>query len=150
MTVALLCLLGCSAHDPPSPEPSSQGEGEPRSVRITVLNVSSNEGSVLINLFLTEDGFPYDNNKAFFAKAIPAVEGQVHATVVDVPPGLFAISAFHDADDDRELTTGLLGIPVEDYGFSNSARDTFGPPSFSEAAVDFGREERIEVQVELD
>ena len=31
------------------------------------------------------------------------------------------------------LDTGFLGIPTEDYGFSNDAKGTFGPASFDDS-----------------
>jgi uncharacterized protein (DUF2141 family) len=30
------------------------------------------------------------------------------------------------------LDTGLFGIPKEPYGFSNNARNPFGPPQFDD------------------
>ena len=33
------------------------------------------------------------------------------------------------------MNKGAFGIPSEDYGFSNNARSTFGPPSFESAQV---------------
>lgn len=55
----------------------------------------------------------------------------------DLPFGRYAISAFHDVNRNGELDSGLFGIPVEDYGFSNNARASFGPPDFADAAFDF-------------
>ena len=51
-----------------------------------------------------------------------------------LPPGDYAIAAFHDEDCDGDLNTNLLGIPTEGYGFSNDARGMFGPPGFDAAA----------------
>lgn len=53
--------------------------------------------------------------------------------------GSYAISAYHDANSNAELDTGLFGIPNEDYGFSNNARGTFGPPDFTDAKFEFNQ-----------
>jgi len=50
-----------------------------------------------------------------------------------IPPGVYALSAFHDKNNNGKLDTNLLSIPTEDYGASNNARGTFGPPSFDDA-----------------
>ena len=56
--------------------------------------------------------------------------------VQDLAPGRYALSAFHDENDNGELDTNLMGIPSEGYGFGNDASAAFGPPSFEAAAVD--------------
>ncbi len=47
-------------------------------------------------------------------------------------PGQYALSYFHDENDNGEMDTGLFGIPKEGYGFSNNARGKYGPPEFQE------------------
>jgi uncharacterized protein (DUF2141 family) len=47
------------------------------------------------------------------------------------------VSAFHDRNNNGELDKDWLGVPVEDYGASNDARGTFGPPSFEDAKFRF-------------
>ena len=41
---------------------------------------------------------------------------------------------YHDENGNGEFDQGFLGIPLEDYGFSNGASGFLGPPSFSDAA----------------
>ena len=56
----------------------------------------------------------------------------------DVPAGTYAVSIFHDENDNGALDTGFLGTPEEGYGFSNGAKaGAFGPPGFDEAAFAF-------------
>jgi uncharacterized protein (DUF2141 family) len=62
-----------------------------------------------------------------------------------IPPGIYAISAFHDKNNNGKLDTNLLSMPIEDYGASNNARATFGPPSFEDAKFAFrGGHARLE------
>ncbi len=44
------------------------------------------------------------------------------------------IAVFQDLNGDGKLTKNSFGLPIEPYGFSNNARSTFGPPSFSQSA----------------
>jgi uncharacterized protein (DUF2141 family) len=41
----------------------------------------------------------------------------------------------------------MLGVPVEKYGFSNNARETFSAPSFQSAAVTFDKSKWISINV---
>ncbi|MCH9844643.1 MAG: DUF2141 domain-containing protein [Alphaproteobacteria bacterium] len=53
--------------------------------------------------------------------------------IVALPDGVYAISAFHDLNDDGELNSNIVGLPTEPYGFSNDARGKFGPAKFTDA-----------------
>jgi uncharacterized protein (DUF2141 family) len=55
-----------------------------------------------------------------------------------LPPGKYAVSAYADANGNGRLDRNFLGMPSEQYGFSNNARGRFGPPAFAEAAVELG------------
>ena len=57
----------------------------------------------------------------------------------NVPYGTYAVAAFHDEDGDGEVDK-RLGIPVEDYCFSNRATPKrLRPPSFDDAKFEHGR-----------
>jgi uncharacterized protein (DUF2141 family) len=51
----------------------------------------------------------------------------------DIPPGEYAISAFHDANDNKKMDTNLFGIPKEPIGISNNATGFMGPPKYNDA-----------------
>lgn len=55
-----------------------------------------------------------------------------------LPPGKYAVSAYADANGNGRLDRSFLGMPTEQYGFSNNARGRFGPPGFAEAAFELG------------
>ncbi|MDR0612870.1 MAG: DUF2141 domain-containing protein, partial [Dysgonamonadaceae bacterium] len=52
---------------------------------------------------------------------------------VELPEGEYAISVYHDENDNNKLDTGVFGIPTEGYGFSNNVKGFMGPPSFKES-----------------
>ena len=67
-----------------------------------------------------------------------ASAGTLRFVLRDLPPGRYAVSAFHDENDNGELDVNLVGIPSEGYGFANDPGATFGPPDFEAAAVTVG------------
>ena len=65
----------------------------------------------------------------------------------ELPPGTYAIGIFHDANLNNRLDNFFLGVPREQYGFSNNARGFMGPPSFDDAA--FSVEGKTEISIGL-
>ena len=52
----------------------------------------------------------------------------------EIPNGTYAIGIFVDANYNNKMDRNFLGIPKEQYGFSNNAKGSFGPPSFKDAS----------------
>lgn len=50
-----------------------------------------------------------------------------------MPDGVYAVSCFHDEDDDGVFDMYLGFMPKEDYGCSNGATGMFGPPKWEDA-----------------
>lgn len=68
--------------------------------------------------------------------SVPARKGTVVALVRGVPPGRYAIQAYHDANSNNDVDRGIFGIPKEGIGFSNDAMSRLKRPKFSDAAFD--------------
>jgi uncharacterized protein (DUF2141 family) len=62
--------------------------------------------------------------------------GQATCAFADVPPGVYALVAFHDANDNLRLDVNRLGIPVEQYCTSRNAQRHLERPRFSNASFD--------------
>lgn len=102
------------------------------SIDVTVSNVKQKQGKMMIAVFDTPAYFLSD--KAVQTAIIPVTEiGTLRTTLADLKAGEYAISIFHDLNDNGELDKNFMGIPTEPYGFSNNARGSFGPPKFVDA-----------------
>ena len=66
----------------------------------------------------------------------PAKVGSLDVTIRAVPPGRYAIQAFHDRDGDGKLATNLIGLPSEPFGLSRAPTLRYGAPAFADAAVE--------------
>ena len=80
----------------------------------------------------------YNSAGAFLKTAVGTASTAAAAagnTVVlkDLPAGDYAFVLFHDANSDGKLNKNMLGIPTEDYAFSNNALGKMGPPSFEQS-----------------
>jgi uncharacterized protein (DUF2141 family) len=75
-----------------------------------------------------------------YSGSAPAQVGETTVTVADVPPGVYAIQAYHDIKDTGRLDQGLLGVPREGLAFSNDAPLGLRGPNFDRAAFTHGEE----------
>ncbi len=66
-----------------------------------------------------------------FSGAAPAVEGTTAVTVAAVPPGEYAVQAYHDFNDNHRVDRNALGVPEEAIAFSNDAPLGLHGPSFA-------------------
>ena len=110
--------------------PAGQG-----TVEVRIEGLDSDQGQVYASVYLSSEGFPDVKTQAHEYRSAPAQEGMVVLVFEAVPSGWFAVSVLHDENGDEELSTDLIGIPKEGYGFSLNPEATFGPPPFDEAAV---------------
>jgi uncharacterized protein (DUF2141 family) len=75
----------------------------------------------------------YDGSTPFRGINVKIINNQAKHTI-KLPYGEYAVKVFHDENNNNELDTMMFGIPSEDYGFSNDARGSVGPPEYSQAA----------------
>ena len=59
--------------------------------------------------------------------------GEAEGTI-ELEAGTYSIGFFIDKNDNEKLDTNFLGVPKEQFGFSNDAMGRFGPPSFEAAS----------------
>ncbi len=102
-------------------------------IKVTVLNLHSNDGHVLISLFKDGEGYPDDPAKAIRKAKLAIKDKKAWVFFTGLPTGTYAVSIMHDENNDQKLNKNMLGIPKEGYGFSNNVIGSFGPPSFSRA-----------------
>lgn len=91
----------------------------------------------------TEDTYDKNDKPSSVFSARKKVSAFSHKiTINSVEPGTYALSIFHDEDNNNELSTNFFGVPNEGYGFSNNVIGSFGKPTFTEASfiVNDGKE----------
>lgn len=100
-------------------------------------HMAGNPVRVAVYSALKPEQFPSDE---YFYRGI-VVEAQsdrLPVSVPDLPPGRYAVAAYVDANRNGRQDKNFLGVPKEEYGFSNNVRGRFGPPAFADAAFDIG------------
>ena len=103
---------------------------------VEVHGIRSGEGRLFVAVHAPETGATFPAGTGMVAGFEQrARTGAIRFVLRDLPPGRYAVNAFHDENGNGELDANLLGIPSEGYGFANDPPATFGPPDFEAAAV---------------
>jgi uncharacterized protein (DUF2141 family) len=98
---------------------------------IVVDGIEKLQGQILVGVY-DSAGFLRKTTYSGLAK----VDKNEATIVVDsIATGKYAVSIFHDENDNYKLDAGQFGIPIEKTGFSNNAKSKMGPPKFNDCAV---------------
>jgi uncharacterized protein (DUF2141 family) len=140
-TAALLIPLASHA------EESTSAHG---TLEIKITNIENGNGTIYIAIQDSAEGWlesdPDTKTYRDVTQPVSSTEDLL-VNVEGLPPGEYAVSLFHDLDGDEELATNFIGYPKEPFGFS-APMGKFGPPKFSEAAVEFsGEDTSVEVRL---
>ena len=102
---------------------------------VIVSGVRNASGLVSAGIYNSEASFA-KASQAFASFRIKATQGSISFTVHDLPPGHYAVTAYHDENGNGSLDFDPTGIPTEGYGVSNDAREVLAPPRFARAAFE--------------
>ncbi|PCJ96540.1 MAG: hypothetical protein COA50_07115 [Flavobacteriaceae bacterium] len=104
-------------------------EGEGININVTIENITSNEGKVLVSLHSVDTFMKTPGIKSLESSI---ENGKVSFTFENVPSGTYAIMAIHDANENGTIDFEASGMPKESYGVSGNDM-SFGPPTFTGA-----------------
>jgi len=116
---------------------------------MTIENVRSDQGELLIALYDNADGFAnaianaatrglMPDSGRLIGTSIRAQRGTQSTVFTQLPPGRYAAIVIHDENDNGRLDKNAMGVPTEGYGFGNDAQGFLSAPSFDAAAIAIG------------
>ncbi len=115
-------------------------------VEVTVSGIPAAEGKLMMSL-CDEDGYATWEGCAF---AEPAATGDtVTYAFVDVAPGTYAISVYHDQNANGRIDFSDFGPPSEAYGSSNNPLPRMGPPLWDDIKFEVNAESDTTVAITL-
>ena len=106
---------------------------------VEFVGLASDDGRIATRLLDSPEQFLSRTHKPLRSTLVYITDGRASWTIENLAFGNYVVSAFHDANTNGDIDTGLFGIPTEDYGFSNNARGTFGPPDYDDALFEFNQ-----------
>lgn len=99
---------------------------------IHIDDVKSADGTVKVAVYDSAANFL---KKVVQASAAQAAPGTVTITLKDLPEGELAFAVYHDANGNGKMDRNPVGMPTEDFAFSNNAMGVMGPPPFEQARL---------------
>jgi len=116
------------------------------SLSVTAVGFPDNTGQAYMGLYREQDDFPVMNSQ-YIGKVVSISKNSATVTYKNLTKGKYAVAVFHDRNKDGILNKNLFGVPTEEYGFSNNARNTFSAPSFSAASFTVSANKSISINV---
>lgn len=116
---------------------ASCNPADPAQVRleVSVTGMRNAKGNVTITIY-PDDAKHFLDGKFKVARQILPVTLPVTKACFALPaPGYYAVTMFHDENDNHHYDTSLLGIPEEGYGFSRNPTLYVGPPSLDKVRI---------------
>lgn len=116
----LAAISGLALAAPALAADNCEGTQTPGSTRLAVQvnGVKPAVGEVAVTVYP-------DDRRRFLAPGGKLARARVRAQAPStrvcfwLPPGSYAVAAYHDANGDRDFNRGLTGLPAEGFGFSN-------------------------------
>ena len=124
--------------------------GLPEKVKVN-LEINGIKKSGKLFLAIYDDPLIFESNKSeqpenkinVIAKLVEDVKIDVFKKSIYLPVGVYAVSFYIDSNNNQKLDYNFLGVPTEQFGFSNNAMGFFGSPSFDQASFRIDKESKI-------
>lgn len=101
-----------------------------QTIEVNFTGIKSNKGKLLVALYNTETSFL---KKPFKTAIVPIENLKSIVTFKNIPVGEYAISAFHDENDNKKMDTYFFKVPKEPIGISNNVKGFYGTPKYKDA-----------------
>lgn len=103
-------------------------------LEVLVSALKSASGTLRLSLYQEPRTFRKEA-QALRVIEVPAQAGEMQVSIPNLPPGRYAVMAYHDTNGNQKLDLRLGMFPIEPYGLSNNPQ-VFGPPAFDDSAFE--------------
>ena len=123
-----------------------KAQNETFTLTVEIFGLKNNTGKVLLAIFDNEQTF-LKTNKEVNGMSVIIENNKAMAQFRGLKKGEYALSLFHDKNNNNMLDKNLIGIPKEPYAFSNNATGIFGPPSFKDSKINLNADKTIAIKL---
>ena len=122
--------------------------GAQNKLTVVVDGIETSNGHILVAVYDSVQFLKQPPLYYGMAKVEPDAE-EVTIVIENIASGNYAVSLFHDENDNWKLDTGAYGAPIEKYGFSNNARGKMGSPAFQDCMIPIEEDTEINITLNL-
>lgn len=105
-------------------------------IRISVTSEEPAVGSIRAELYGGDPALFLEDDGKLQQIAVPVTENATEVCFPVSDAGTYAVSLFHDVNDDAKLDRNFVGLPTEPWGISNDPPFKMRKPTFEEASFD--------------
>ena len=115
---------------------------------VTTTKLHSNNGVVQFALYNKEGTIPDKTQTHYFKKIrVKITDKKATATFKDLPKGRYALSVYHDENNNGKIDKGML-LPTEGVGLSNfTSIDLFHLPDFKSASFKLDKDKTVPIHL---
>ncbi len=110
-------------------------------MHVIISGIATNAGSVRVAIYDRAENF-LQTKKYTYTKSLAAGNNASVQLDFDIPNGDYAVTAYHDINDDHHLDQNYMGIPTEPYALSNNVSVKWRRPTFNETKISFIQQEQ--------
>jgi len=114
---------------------------------VVVDRIARPRGQVCFRLYDKDKGFPQSDAGVIQSGCTNAQGSSVVAEFHGLQAGTYAVTIFHDENNDQKLNTNFLGIPREGFAISNNPPVKIGAPKFNNASFSVEGDTTIRVNM---
>ena len=123
--------------------------GSTLTLHVRMEGFENTDGEAGVAVWNAARGFPEEIEHAVATTYVTIQDGAAVARFDQLEPGRYAITVYHDKNDNRRFDKNWLGMPKEAWGVSNNVRPRLRAPRFAEAMLDLEvGEQLVEIRVD--
>ena len=121
-------------------------------LKIEIENIEQ-KGTIYLAIYDNSTSFDQEiknknvNKNRWVKSIVEKVNKNSFTKNVELKKGVYAISLFVDSNYNKIIDKNFLGIPTEQYGFSNNATGFLGSPSFKDASFNLVNDSNIKISL---
>jgi len=115
-------------------------------INVDISGFESDKGKASIGLFNEEETFLRDANWKQFSEIS---NNKATAVFTDIPDGIYAISVYHDENNNEKLDLIMGMMPKEDTGTSNNPKAKMGPPKWEESIFEVKGNQVVNLEITI-
>jgi uncharacterized protein (DUF2141 family) len=113
-------------------------------IKVKISEYRNTKGELMVALFSEKNksSFTQKIENAFEKKMIKISGNIVEINFENIPYGVYAVSIFHDENENLKMDRNSIGMPIEEYGVSNNVF-FMGPPQFEPCKFELNTSKKV-------
>jgi uncharacterized protein (DUF2141 family) len=113
---------------------------------VQISNIKNDNGKLTMGLFDTQDSFK-KATKPYKGVKVDISNKTAKYIFKDLPNKTYALSVYHDENDNNKLDKNWFGVPKESYGWSNNPKPSMRSATFDEGKFEFKNNLTIDIKL---